>query len=234
MRRDLSRGQSLRIQRQHDLVHIGKPPLPLLHDLRLERPVPVAGNIDADFTRRIGDNRLGAGPVAHIHRLAPRPSPVLLISQVLGELLVQRRFQNIFGEQLQQPIRAGQLQAPLPGLGHHRRRGGLFRRQLPPLVTLVTLVCIHSIRCHHSQCPSRRTSARRVGPETPFAAQSRHPVLEPVRSHRKLDGYSREVRSSRLGLSWSDGLWRRAAHGLSGRRPRLSWLLNGSSGGRLR
>ena len=42
--------------------------------------------------------------------------------------------------------------------------------QLPPgqLVTLVTLTRIHSIRCHHSQCPSRRTSARRVGLETPF------------------------------------------------------------------
>ena len=177
MRRDLSRSQPLRIKRQDDLVNIGEPALPLLHDLRLESPSPVAGNIDADFTYRIGDNRLGAGAVAHIRGLAPRVSLVLLIPQVLGDLLVQCRFQHILGEQLQQPIRAGQLQAPPPGLGHHRRRGGLLRRQLPPcqLVTLVTLVWIHSIRCHHSQCPSRRTSARRVGPETPFAAQSPSP-----------------------------------------------------------
>jgi hypothetical protein len=163
MRRDLSGGQPFRIQRQHDLVHIGEPALPLFHDLRLERPFPVAGNIDADLTCSIGDNRLTAGAVAHIHRRATRPSLVLLKSQVLGEFLIKRRFQHIFGEQLQQPIRAGQLQAPLPGLGHHRRRSGLLRRQLPPLVTLVSLVCIHSIRCHHSQCPSRRTSARRAG-----------------------------------------------------------------------
>ena len=173
MRRDLSRGQSLRIQRQHDLVHLSEPPLPLFHDLRLERPVPVAGNIDADFTHRIGDDRLGAGAVAHIRRPAPRLSPVPLIPQVPGNLLVQRGFQHILGEQPQQPLRAGQLQAPLTGPGHHRRRGGLPGRQLPPLITLVPLVCIHSIRRHHSQCPSRRTSARRVGPETPSAAQSR-------------------------------------------------------------
>ena len=37
---------------------------------------------------------------------------------------------------------------------------------------VVTLAWTHKVRCHHSQCPSRRTSARRVGPETPILKQS--------------------------------------------------------------
>ena len=111
MRRDLSRGQPLRIKRQHDLVHIGEPALPLLHYLRFESPFPVAGNVDADFAHCIGDNRLGPGAVAHIRRFTPRLSLVLLKPQVLGDFLVQRRFQHILGKQLQQPIRAGQRQA---------------------------------------------------------------------------------------------------------------------------
>jgi predicted ATPase with chaperone activity len=53
----------------------------------------------------------------------------LLVTEVLGQFLVQSCFQNILGEQLQQPVRAGQLQATLPGLGHHRGRRGLLRRQ---------------------------------------------------------------------------------------------------------
>jgi hypothetical protein len=59
---------------------------------------------------------------------------VLLVAEVLGHLLIQRRLKNILGEQLQQPVRAGQLQPALPRLGHHRGRGGLLRRQLPPLI----------------------------------------------------------------------------------------------------
>lgn len=57
---------------------------------------------------------------------------------------------------------------------HHRRRSGLLRRQLPPLI-ITALPWTHDLRCHHSQCPSRRTSTRRVGPKTPSAAQSRNP-----------------------------------------------------------
>src|SRR6266536_1573150 len=93
--------------------------------------------------------------------------------QVLSHLLVQRRFQHILGEQLQQPIRAGQRQTSLPGLRHHRRRSSLLRRQLPPWL-LVTPPWTHTVRCHHCPCPSRRNLARRVGPETPFVGRS-HP-----------------------------------------------------------
>ena len=40
--------ESLRGQRDHQLVHPGQAPLPLRHDLRLERAVPVAGDLDLD------------------------------------------------------------------------------------------------------------------------------------------------------------------------------------------
>jgi hypothetical protein len=43
VRADLPGGQALGIQRQHDLIDPGQPPLPLLDDLRLERALPVAG-----------------------------------------------------------------------------------------------------------------------------------------------------------------------------------------------
>ena len=44
----------------------------------------------------------------------------------------ERGFQHVPGEQLQQTVRAGQRQPSRLRLGHHRRRGGLLRRQLPP------------------------------------------------------------------------------------------------------
>jgi hypothetical protein len=96
-------------------------------------PFTIAGHLDRHFTGRIRHHRLRPGTVAHIRRLAALTGLVLLMTEVLGQLLVQRRLENILGEQLQQTVRAGQLQTSLPCLGHHRGRRGLFRRQLPAL-----------------------------------------------------------------------------------------------------
>jgi hypothetical protein len=109
MRRDLTRRQPLRIQRQNDLIHPGQPPLPLLHDLRLERPRPVPRHIDLHVTAAVRQHLFGTGPVADVpaaRALAGRV--VLLITQVLGDLLVQRRLDHGLGQLLQQPVRAGQ------------------------------------------------------------------------------------------------------------------------------
>jgi hypothetical protein len=129
MRGDLPGRHSFRIQRQDDLVDLGQPALPFLHDLRLERPFPIAGNIDRHFTGRVRHHRFRSGTVSHVRRLAALIGLVLLVTEMLGQLLVQRCLENILREQLQQPIRAGQLQAALPRLGHHRGRRSLLRRQ---------------------------------------------------------------------------------------------------------
>ena len=47
---------------------------------------------------------------------------------------------------------------------------------------------IHNIQCHHSQCPSRRAHARRVGPETPFAAQPLPPSTVRTAASSKGEG----------------------------------------------
>ncbi len=114
MRGDLPGGHAFRIQRQHDLVNLGQPALPLLYDLRFERALSIPWHINAHLTGGVRD-----------HRLA---------------------------------------------LGHHRRRSGLLGRHLPP-VTVGLPPWTNNVRCHHSRCPSRRTLARRVGPETPLLAQ---------------------------------------------------------------
>jgi hypothetical protein len=102
--------------------------LPFLHDPRLERSFTIAGHFNRNFTGRVRHHRFRPGTVAHIRRFTALVGLVLLVTEVLGQLLVQRRLENILREQLQQPVRAGQLQATLPCLGHHRGRRGLLRR----------------------------------------------------------------------------------------------------------
>jgi hypothetical protein len=82
-----------------------QPPLPLPHDLRLEGPVPVPGQLDLDLAGALGQHRLGLGPVPHIAGPGSR-SAVLLVSHVFGHLLVQRGLQDRLGQPLQQPVRA--------------------------------------------------------------------------------------------------------------------------------
>jgi hypothetical protein len=64
---------------------------------------------------------------------------VIPVAEMLGHFLVQRCFQHVLGEQLQQPVRAGQRQPALLRLGHHRRRGEL-RYRSPRLVLRALLL----------------------------------------------------------------------------------------------
>src|SRR3712207_8816595 len=54
---------------------------------------------------RSGNDRLRTGPIANVRGLTVNLGTILLVAQMLGQFLVQRRFQHVFGEKLQQPDR---------------------------------------------------------------------------------------------------------------------------------
>jgi hypothetical protein len=110
VRRDLPGRQPAGIQREHDLVDLTQPALSLLHDDRFEGALAVPGDLELDLPGRMGQYRLRPGPVPHVGRVPVSDRTVLLMAQVLGHLLVQRRLQHVLGELLEQPIRPGQRQ----------------------------------------------------------------------------------------------------------------------------
>jgi len=152
VRADLARGQALGIQRQHDLIDPGQPPLPFPGDLRPGRAMPVAGHLDRYLPAGLGQHCLGPGPVPHVPRIITGRA-VLVMTEMLGHLLIQRRLQHRLGQLLQQPIRAGQRHALLPGPGHQLLGQLLLRSRL----RLVLLPRCHSIQCrgHHGTFPAR-------------------------------------------------------------------------------
>jgi hypothetical protein len=56
----------IRLVLEDDLIDPVQAPLPLLDDLRLERPVPVPGHLEPDLAGAPGQHRLGPGPVADV------------------------------------------------------------------------------------------------------------------------------------------------------------------------
>ncbi len=160
VRADLAGRQALGIQRQHDLIDPGQPPLPLLDDLRLERAVPVAGHLDRYLPAALGQHRLGPGPVPHVPRIITGRA-VLVMTEMLGHLLIQRRLQHRLGQLPEQPVRAGQRHALLPGPGHQLLGQLLLRGRL----RLVLLPRCHSVQCrgHHGTFPARSSRPARSG-----------------------------------------------------------------------
>lgn len=53
VRTDLTGRQTLRRERDHQLVDAGELALPLLHDLRLERPIPIPRYLDLDLATSV-------------------------------------------------------------------------------------------------------------------------------------------------------------------------------------
>ena len=155
VRADLAGGQALGIQRQHHLIHTRQPPLPLPDDLRLEGPVPVPRDLDTDLAGGLGQHRLGPGAIAHVPGLIASQA-VLVMTEMLGQLLVQRRFQHRLGQLLQQPIRASQRQALLPGPGHQLLGHLLLSGRLP----LALLGHIVQCRVHHGTSPAGHQARR--------------------------------------------------------------------------
>ncbi|MFI7545768.1 hypothetical protein [Actinoplanes sp. NPDC049599] len=93
------------------------------------------------------------------------------MTEALGHLLVQRCLEDIPVNSFNNPPGAGQLQAPLPGLGHHRRRCDMLRRQLPDSSTGVLPSTHDSPVITHDAHPTRLKSGE-SRPETPFVTQS--------------------------------------------------------------
>ena len=76
-----------------------------------EPAVAIPGHLDLHRPGRSGQHRLRPGPVAHVAGLPPLRGAVLLMTQVLGHLLIERGLKHRFGQLLEQAIRSGQRQA---------------------------------------------------------------------------------------------------------------------------
>ena len=191
MRRDLPGRQPFRIQRQHDLVDLSQPALPLLHDLRLERPFPIPRHLDLHLAGRVRDHRLRPGAVAHVRRLParlglffswPRCSVISSFSAVSSTFLVNS-FNNPSGPVSARPRcrprPPSPPRRPAPATAAARRhRSSCVDSQVPDVIT-------HSA---HPAGPSRR-----VGPETPTCSM---PAGSVVCSHdlpRRWPGLARET-----------------------------------------
>jgi len=92
--------------------------------------------------RRRSRCRAGTGPVAHVGGVPVLGRAVLLMTQMLGHLLVQRRIQHALRELLEQPVRPGQGQTLLPGHPDQLLGCRLLRRGL-------RLLLRHNIQCRH-------------------------------------------------------------------------------------
>jgi hypothetical protein len=137
VRADLPGRHPLGVERDRDRVHVGQASLPLLDDNRVEGAGPIAWHLDLHLPGRVGQHRLRARAVADV-ALRPGRRLVLLVPEVLGELLLQSRFQHRLRNHREQPVRAGQI-VPAGACRPHQLtdRGPLTRsgtRHLLPLL----------------------------------------------------------------------------------------------------
>jgi hypothetical protein len=150
MRRHLPGGQPSRGQRDHQLVDPGQPPLALGDDLRLERAVPVAGDVDLDRPD-LGQHGLGAVPVAGVPAIAPG-RVVAVIAEVVGDLALERGLDQPLRQLGQQAALTGQRQ---PTLARSPGQAGdqlLVHRVQPASAdrhTAVESVQVHSLPLGH-------------------------------------------------------------------------------------
>jgi hypothetical protein len=126
VRRDLAGGQTTGGQRQHDPVDAVQAALPLAHDDRVEAGVAISGDLDLDRAD-LGQHRLGPGSVARVPTITAGRI-MTVIAQVLAHILLKGGLQDRLGEQLEHPVRTGQiLPAGLPVDGEDLHRRGLDR-----------------------------------------------------------------------------------------------------------
>jgi hypothetical protein len=113
VRGDLPVRQPLRRQGDHQLLHPGKPPLPLGDDLRLEAGIPVPRHADL-HRARLGEHGLGAVAIAGIAAVAAGRI-VLRVAEMVIQLALQRALDDHLGQPAQQATLAGQLQPARAG-----------------------------------------------------------------------------------------------------------------------
>jgi hypothetical protein len=130
----------------------------------------------------------GRDPLRTLADSRPPGSPVLLMTQVLGHLLVQRGLEDVLGELLKQPIRPGQRQPPIAS-----------QLEELPAASASAELCPAG---QQKRCPSRLPGGRH--PAEPFfmratRAQSHLSwrIESPIMWHRRTRSSSRSP-SSRL------------------------------------
>jgi hypothetical protein len=140
---DVSSGHALRIQTQHRVVEPSQPPGVLGEHRRCERAGPVPWHLDPDLTD-VGADRLRGGAVADVAGAGP---VVAVVTEVLGQLHVQRCLQHLLGQPGQQPTRPGQLHPLRPGRRHQliRQRRKIRRHGR----RLGSLLCVSEL-CGHA------------------------------------------------------------------------------------
>src|SRR4051812_40705084 len=104
---DLPGRQALGRQRQHHVVHASEAALVLAHDHRLERPIPITGDLDVDRTD-IGDHRLGPRPIAAVATITALDG-MLLIAEMTVHLALQAGLKDALREVPEKPARARQF-----------------------------------------------------------------------------------------------------------------------------
>ena len=135
VRGDLAGRQSLRRERDDQLVDAAHPPLALADDLRLERPIAVARHLELDLAD-LGQHRLRPRAVARVTAVATGHG-VLRVTEVLVQLRLERGLEHRLRQPGQQPTRPDQLDSLAPRaldqllrdrLVDHPRRRPLDRR----------------------------------------------------------------------------------------------------------
>jgi len=111
--------------------------------------------------RGVGQDRLAQGDVADLPARTTRRRVVLLMTEVLGHLLLQRRLLHRGGDRPEQPVRAGQvLTLVTSGSDQLPHRGPLHLTRLDSLPRILGIdVMPFSVSLISDQLPRRPTSA---------------------------------------------------------------------------
>jgi hypothetical protein len=171
VRLHLARGQALGDQRDHHFIDPAEAPLPLRHDPRLERGIPVAGHLHL-HRADVGDHGLGPLPVPGVPAVPPG-RVIAGIAQVSVHLTLQGALQHDLRQPAQQPARPGQRQPlrprPLGELPDH-----LLIRRIHPAIIARTWRHARALLCNrrHGETSSDGSSVRPVTGVTPLFLQS--------------------------------------------------------------
>jgi hypothetical protein len=167
VRGDLAVGEPCGGQRDHQVIHAGQAPLPLGHELRLERGLPIPRHLDL-HRAGLGQHRLGPLAVAGVLTVAA-DRVVLAIAEMVIHLALQSGLDDHLGQPAQQPAFARQLQplspSPLAQLANQ------LLIQVYRIVHNISHRCLLLLRSYTVICtappaeqPSRNESGRCVRP----------------------------------------------------------------------
>jgi len=175
VRRDLPGRQPAGVEADHDLVDPTQPALALLHQLRLERAVAVARDVDVDLAATVGQHRLRPLPVAGVGPVPSRDG-VLVVAEVVDHLSSARPRHRL-RHRLQTTCPDRSARSPHSGPVHQVLDRGQLGRTQRPVFSVVSGSRRLRWRAHAHQCVGHQMTPsppiRAVRPLTPFLRQSR-------------------------------------------------------------